>query len=128
MLIDNSIILIAEDEEINFLYIDILIKKKYPDIQTFRAKNGQEAVDFCFENNNIALVFMDIKMPVMNGYDATCKIKKLKKNIPVIALTAYSSDEDREYAEKIGFDEYLTKPIDKQKFFSIINENISSQN
>ena len=128
MEVSGKKILVVEDEEINFLYIDILIKRKYPELEIFRAKNGQEAIDICEIHNNIALVFMDLKMPIMNGYDATSKIKELNKDLPIIALTAYCSPKDKAHAIEIGFDEYLTKPIDKKKFFSIINDNLSSQN
>lgn len=126
MLSCKNKILVAEDEEINFLYIDILIKKKYPNLKIIHAKDGLEAVELFSLESNIGLVFMDIKMPKMNGYEAMAKIKSLKKSIPVIALTAYSSEDDVEYGMKVGFDEYLTKPIDKQRFFSIIKNNFSS--
>lgn len=121
-------ILIAEDEEINFLYIDILIKKEYPNMQVLHAKNGEEAVEFFKKNRGINLIVMDIKMPKMNGYEATDEIKKINQDIPVFALTAYSTEEDRKQAMKFGFQEFLTKPLNKKKLLSIIKDNITTAN
>ncbi|MBN2893886.1 MAG: response regulator [Bacteroidales bacterium] len=125
---NNFKILVAEDEEINFLYIDILIKKEYPHLQIIHAKNGQEAVDFCKSDAQIKLVFMDIKMPVMNGYEATNLIKKLNNHLPIVALTAYSTDDDKKQAMQTGFIDFLTKPINKKKFLTIIKDNLPSSN
>ena len=87
--------LIAEDGEINFLFLKtILTKIKEYDFIIHRAKNGKEAVQSCTENKEIDLVFMDIKMPLMNGYDATRKIKKIRPELPIIAQTAYSTKGD----------------------------------
>lgn len=120
---DPPRILIAEDEEINFIYIDLLIKNKFPDVKIIHAKNGQEAINFCQRDKLIALIFMDIKMPLMNGFEATIEIKKFDPDIPIVALTAYTTDEDKKEAKRVGIDEFLSKPVEKQKIFSII-ENI----
>jgi len=120
-------ILIAEDEEINFVYIDLLIKNKYPDLRIIHAKNGQEAVDYCQRDKFIKLVFMDIKMPMMNGYEATTEIKEFEPDLPIIALTAYSTSEDREEAKRVGLDYFLSKPVEKRKIFSIIDNVLFSE-
>lgn len=113
-------ILIAEDEEINFVYIDLLIKNKFPNIKIIHAKNGQEAVNYCHKDKFIKLVFMDIKMPLMNGFEATTEIKMFKPDLPIIALTAYTTDVDKREALRVGIDEFLSKPVEKQKIFSVI--------
>jgi CheY-like chemotaxis protein len=86
-----------------------------------RASNGQEAIDICIYNNDINLVFMDIKMPVLDGYQAFEIIKKIKPSLPVIAQTAHSSSEEREKIEQAGFTDYITKPIDKEKIFELLD-------
>ncbi len=117
-------ILIAEDEEINFVYIDLLIKNEFKNINIIHAKNGKEAIDIFKTEKNIKLIFMDIKMPLVNGFEATSEIKKINKNIPVIALTAYTTEEDKQEAEKVGVDEFLSKPAEKSTIFSLIRKAI----
>ncbi|MBN2663147.1 MAG: response regulator [Bacteroidales bacterium] len=121
-------ILIAEDEEINFVYIDLLIKNKFQNVKIIHAKNGQEAVNFCQKDKYIKLVFMDIKMPLMNGFEATTEIKKFYPDLPIIALTAYTSDEDKKEAQRVGIDEFMSKPVEKQKLFSIIQNILFNEN
>ena len=119
-------IMIVEDEEINFIFLDMLIKKKYPEIEIIHAKNGKEAIEFA-DQKDIALIFMDLKMPVMNGFEATREILKINPDIPIVALTAYSTEEDREAALNSGCIEFITKPIDKNKIFELIESYISKK-
>ena len=95
-------ILIAEDNDSNFI-----LKRSY---QFLRAKNGQEAVDLVGKNE-YALVLMDIKMPVMGGLEATKKIKEIRPELPIIAVTANAFDSDRQAAFDAGCDDFLSKPI-----------------
>ncbi|WP_299313630.1 transporter substrate-binding domain-containing protein [uncultured Aquimarina sp.] len=128
---EKHIILIAEDGETNFLFLKtILTKMNEYDFTIYRAKNGQEAVTICQENNNIDLVLMDIKMPIMDGYDATSYIKKIRPNLPVIAQTAYSIEEDVQKALDAGCDDFVSKPVDRKvlkpmlnKYFPILKRN-----
>ena len=106
----TTTILVAEDEQLNYLFLsEILQGEKY---QVIHALNGKEAVDIIYANDKIDLVLMDIKMPVMNGYDATKEIKKRKPHIPIIAVTAFALEEEKEMAFEAGCDDYLSKPID----------------
>ncbi|MFV8269786.1 ATP-binding protein [Flavobacterium sp. GT2N3] len=116
---DNEIILVAEDDSINFLLLKKIIELKNHTV--LRAKNGQEAVDICTENPNITMVFMDIKMPILDGYQAFEKIKVIKPELPVIAQTAYSSFEDKEKMMQLGFMDCITKPLDKEKVFELLD-------
>jgi signal transduction histidine kinase/CheY-like chemotaxis protein len=116
---DNEIILVAEDDTINFLLLRKIIESKNHTV--LRAKNGQEAVDICKENPNITLVFMDIKMPILDGYQAFEKIKVIKPELPVVAQTAYSSFEDKEKMMQFGFMDCITKPLDKEKVFELLD-------
>lgn len=120
-------ILVAEDEEVNYLYLEALLKK-YTGAKILHAKNGQEAVDFCNENPSISIVLMDIKMPVLNGLDATQQIKQRNPGLPIIAQTAYSSDSDRELAILKGCDDFISKPLSKEKLFKLMEKYLDTFN
>jgi PAS domain S-box-containing protein len=110
-------VLIAEDEEANFFYIKELLTKTNANI--YHAWNGRDAVEY-FTNNKVDLVIMDIKMPEMDGYEATRQIKKISNKIPIIAQTAYAMADDRSKALDAGCDYYVSKPINKQIFLVLI--------
>jgi len=115
-------ILIVEDDEVNYLYLDTLLENSQLDCKVLHAKNGKEAVEICNNNTEIGIVLMDLKLPVMNGYETTKKIKKLFPNIPVIAQTAYSTKEEKEQAFLVGCDDFISKPIDNEEFNKVINK------
>ncbi|MFV8333919.1 ATP-binding protein [Flavobacterium sp. GSP14] len=115
----KEIVLIAEDDGINFMLLKKIIQSKNHTV--IRAKNGQEAVDICANNPNISVVFMDIRMPVLNGFEAYEKIKVFRPELPVIAQTAYSSFEDKEKIMKMGFVDCITKPLDKEKVYEVLD-------
>ena len=107
----NKVILIVDDEEVNYLILNELLTVW--GATTLWAKNGKEAVDLVNSiNQNIDAVLMDIRMPVMDGYAATMEIKQINPKIPIIAQTAYASEEDRLKAEAAGCNGYITKPIE----------------
>jgi PAS domain S-box-containing protein len=121
-------ILVVEDEEVNYLYIKALFKNKTDgNYKLIHAKNGKEAVEICMANNNIDLVLMDIKMPIMNGHEATEKIKEKFPNLPVIAQTAYSTESDKHLALKHRCDDFVTKPIDKEKLFRLMDKHLTGK-
>ncbi len=113
-------ILIAEDEDINYNLLETIIKPTGAVI--IRAKTGQEAVDVCLGNKKIHIVLMDIKMPDMNGLEATKKIKNIHKNLPVIAQTAYAMSTDEDNCLRAGCDAYLSKPLKVEEILSVINQ------
>jgi len=114
-------ILIVEDDEINSLFIETVINKEIGEkVKILHAKNGRDAISFCKDNSDINLILMDIKMPIMNGYEATKKIKKINPNIPIIAQTAYSTDIDRRNAVEAGCDDFITKPTGRKTINKII--------
>ncbi len=113
-------LLIAEDEDDNYFFIDRLLKNTRLNI--IRVKNGLEAVKCCAENENINLVLMDIKMPLMNGYDALKEIRGLRKELPVIAQTAYAQDNDIKKMKAAGFTDIITKPITNNLLLSMISD------
>jgi PAS domain S-box-containing protein len=105
-------ILVAEDEDSNF----ILLAEYLSDlnVKIIRAINGFDAVEICKSNNSIDLVLMDIKMPIMDGYEATRQIREFNKDIPVIAQTAYYSDIDKKRAMECGCTDFISKPIKQE--------------
>jgi CheY-like chemotaxis protein len=109
-IIEQPVLLIAEDDESNFFVLEVVIKKT-TGAKVIRARNGKEAVDFCRENPSISLVLMDIKMPVMDGLEATKIIKSFRPDLPVIAITAYAMSGDEQKAIAAGCNDYLAKPV-----------------
>ena len=123
--IKNLKILIAEDEPIVNEYLKILLENISSTI--LYTKTGIETVDMCKENPDIDLIIMDIKMPGMNGYEATRQIRKFNKNVAIIAQTAYALTGDREKAIEAGCDEYIAKPFDKNKLMGVITKHMSQK-
>jgi signal transduction histidine kinase/ActR/RegA family two-component response regulator len=116
-------ILIAEDEEVNYMFLEIILKEKLQlKCELLHAKDGVEAVEICKTNSDIKMVLMDIKMPVMNGYEATQKIKEMYPNLPIIAQTAYLTKGGKEKAFAAGCDDFMSKPIKKDLLRSLINK------
>jgi len=120
---DENVILIAEDDNINFLLFQKMMQGKNHRI--IRAVNGQEAVEICLNNPNIDLVLMDIKMPIMDGFQAMERIMPMRPNLPIIAQTAYSSSDDKIKIEEAGFSDYITKPLNRERLFELINKYLN---
>jgi CheY-like chemotaxis protein len=111
-------ILVAEDETNNFLLInELLVEMK---LNVIRAETGLEVMNKCSAGNLPDLILMDIKMPVMDGIEATKKIKKLHPGLPVIVLTAYALEVDKKRIFESGCDDYLVKPIQYQMLFETL--------
>ena len=115
----DKVILIAEDVESNFFLLQTILKKT--GVLLKWAKNGKEAIEMCRDNADIDLVLMDIQMPVINGYDSTREIKKIRPSLPVIAQTAYAMSGEKEKSIDAGCDDYITKPLKKKDLFQHIN-------
>ncbi len=115
-------ILIAEDNDSNFLYINELLKSKKANIT--RTVNGIETINILKTNTNFDIILLDIRMPIVDGIATLKEIKKLNIKIPVIAQTAYASDDERSKYIKLGFDDYISKPINSKKLFEILKKFI----
>lgn len=115
-------LLIAEDEEYVFEYLNLVLLKT--EISIKWAKNGKEAVDFCKENQHFDTILMDINMPIMDGYQATKEIKHLFPNIPIIAQTAFAIKGDKEKMITAGCDDYISKPIDKDLLLALLKKHL----
>lgn len=116
----NVTILVVEDVEFNYLLIDEILAPT--SARVIWAKNGVEAVKVIEDKTHVDLILMDVKMPVMNGYDASKLIVKINSNIPIIAQTAYAMKGDRKKIFEDGFKGYISKPIDKMVLYQILYE------
>ena len=116
-------LLLAEDDFANAEYVKLVMR--HQNISVIHAKNGSEAVDLFKNTPLVDIILMDIKMPIMDGYEATREIRKLNLNIPVIALTAFALDGDREKALNAGCTDYLTKPVSKDILLSVIGSYLA---
>jgi CheY-like chemotaxis protein len=119
----NKTILVVEDEEINFFYIKEAVEGS--NVNLIYANNGLAAIKICKEKP-IDLILMDIKMPVMSGYEATEKTKQICPKVPVIAQTAYSLSGEKKKSIEAGCDGYLSKPISPDMLVNTISRFIDS--
>jgi signal transduction histidine kinase/ActR/RegA family two-component response regulator len=113
-------ILIAEDENSNYLFLKALLNKYNPGLNIIHAVDGQQAIEKCLHDLSVNLVLMDIKMPVKDGYEASRIIKEFRPDLPIIAQTAYSI-KDKTKARIAGFDNYITKPIKKEVLIPLLS-------
>ena len=121
---NNRVVLITEDEEVNFYYLKTLFKRT--EAKIIRARNGKEAVDIINKyEGKIDLILMDLNMPVMDGYEAMRIIKSRQPDIPIIAQTAYTLTEDRNKCMQAGFNDYIAKPINRLALFRLVSETLS---
>lgn len=102
-------LLIAEDEDTNFIYLETALQKTK--INVLRASDGKEAVEIARIAPGLDLILMDMKMPKMNGLEATRSIKSFRKDVTIIAQTAFAMEEDRRNCTAVGCDDFLAKPI-----------------
>jgi CheY-like chemotaxis protein len=117
-------ILVVEDEDSNYLLMETILKSCKANV--FRANDGISAVEMIRKNGqHIDLILMDIKIPGINGFEATREIKKIKSTIPVIAQTAYAMAGEREKCLNAGCDDYIAKPIDRNNLINKINRFFS---
>ena len=116
---NRKLILVAEDIQSNYLLISASLQKDY---DLIRAVNGKEAVEIVRTVPGIDLVLMDMKMPETDGMTATREIRTFNKKLPIIALTAYAFDTDKQAALAAGCNDYLVKPIDKVKLRAVLQK------
>ena len=116
-------ILVADDDEVTHIYLSKLFEDKCK--KMLFANNGKKAVELFQSHPDIDLILMDIKMPVMDGYSATIKIKGMSKEVIVVAQTAYALASDRQKALAAGCDDYLAKPLMKKDLFPVIEKFFS---
>jgi CheY-like chemotaxis protein len=115
-------ILVVEDEEANYIYLKKALAKTKANIVW--ARNGLEAVKLFEETAEFDLVLMDIKMPQMDGFEATMRIKAMKPNQLIIAQTAYARPEDKHKFSLAGFDDYILKPVKQIDLISLLEKHL----
>lgn len=120
----NKAILVVEDDPINYQYIEALLAES--GLSLIHAKTGEEAIKICQTIYKIDLVLMDIQLPFMSGYEATQKIKSFRKELPIIAQTAYVLNDDRLKAIMVGCDFFISKPIDPEELYSVISKYLDT--
>jgi len=116
---NNSKILIVEDDDVSLNYLESVLKQY--NLEVLIARNGMEAVETFQNNEEIILIFMDIKMPVMDGHTAAKKIKDLNPDIPIVAQTAFALKAERKKFNSV-FDDYLTKPLNLNRVLETVNK------
>lgn len=119
-------VLVAEDDLISFLYLKNIFNSD--NFILLHAKNGKEAVEMVRITTDIDIVLMDIKMPVMDGMQATKQIKQFRPNLPIIAQTAFAFNEEKDVIMGFGFDDYITKPIKKRILLELFEKYSSVEN
>ena len=115
-------LLIAEDEELNYkLFFEMF---KPTGIDLHRAENGKIALELYNGTEDFDIIILDLKMPEMDGMQVFSKIREVNKEIPILAVTAFGLEEEKEKCEAIGFNKYFSKPVNKKELFTTIDQYI----
>ncbi len=113
-------VLIAEDEDSNYKYLEIVLR--HTGIRIFRARNGHEVLSLYQEHPGMDLILMDIKMPELDGLETTRQIRQVDQQIPIVALTAYAMSDDRDISLQAGCNDYIAKPVRKSRIISVLKQ------
>lgn len=116
-------VLIVEDDETNLIYLQLVLKDL--NIELLNAVSGQAAVETFEQNQDIELILMDIRLPGMDGYEATSMIRKMNKDVVIIAQTAYAFSSDKDKAIESGCNDYVSKPIRREELLKKINHYLN---
>ena len=119
---EGKTILVAEDDNVNYVILHNALQKTKAKI--IRVKNGKEAINECKSNSNIDIVLMDIKMPIMDGIEATSQIKIINNDLPIIVQTSFTMSSEKEKSFKAGCDDYISKPVNEKELYATINKYI----
>lgn len=120
--LEGQTILIAEDNPSSYKLLEIMLAKE--NVNIINSISGTETIEKLKQNPTISLILMDIKMPDMDGFEATREIRKFNETIPIIGQSAYALKGDREKAIEAGCNDYITKPINKQTLLKLVNKYI----
>lgn len=116
----QQVVLVAEDDDSNYKYIEILLKKA--SFKVLRSNNGLETIEICRNVPQITILLTDMKMPGMDGLESTRQIRKMLPQLPIIALSGLISSEDENAARLAGCNDYIIKPVSKTKLLETINK------
>ncbi len=117
-------ILVVDDTPTNFMLIKTALRST--GLKIIWAKNGLEAIEICDTDPNIELVLMDIRMPVMDGYEASERIRKIRPDLPIIAQTSYAMQGDKEQSLMAGCTDYISKPLNLDNLKAIITKYLNT--
>lgn len=115
---ENITILIGEDEPVNYKLLEMILMKTKA--RLLHGNTGAEVVEILKANPQVSLILMDIKMPDLDGVEATLEIRKFNPEIPIIAQTAYALEEEKTKCMESGFNGYVTKPINRKNLISLM--------
>jgi CheY-like chemotaxis protein len=119
----NKTLLVAEDEAISRMYLaEILRDKKF---KVLEAEDGEEAVELCKKHPEIDLVLMDVKMPVLDGYQAAKQIREFRPDLLMILQTAFVSDKSEKEELKGLFQDIIQKPVNEKHLYMILDRHLS---
>ncbi|MDD6211043.1 MAG: response regulator [Bacteroidales bacterium] len=121
---EKPLILIAEDTQYNYMLLEVILKKYY---RLLHAHDGVEAVSM-YEKHKPDIILMDVKMPEMDGFEATQQIRMLSPDVPIIVISAFTFDSDIKRMYDAGCNDYVTKPVDSLKLRALISKYLSKQN
>jgi len=121
--LNNQVVLLAEDHRNNQYVLSKMLE--VAGVRSVTASNGLEAVEVIRTNKSVSLALLDLKMPLMDGYQAMKEIRKIRPDVVIIAQTAYALQGDREKIIEAGFDDYLAKPITLDDLRSVIYKYLS---
>ena len=116
----GGVILLAEDDQVSFMVMKRMLVKE--NFEVLQSVDGLDTIEMLHNNPHISLILMDIKMPILNGFEATREIRKFNKTIPIIAQTAYALSGDREKSLEAGCNDYISKPIRQADLISMIRK------
>lgn len=119
-------VLLVDDDPINLQLLEKFLRDSVAQLTTVKAKNGVEAIEYYRQDPSFDMVLMDLKMPLMNGFEATKIIRELNKEIPIIAQTAYAMHQDKEKALNEGCNDYLSKPLNKMLFYKTLDKYLKA--
>lgn len=116
----EKILIVAEDDEISQLFLETILTSHFR--QVIYVASGRETINACREHPEVDIILMDIKMPDIDGYEATRQIRQFNKKVRIIAQTAFGLSGDKEKALAAGCDDYISKPINKEELFEKIQK------
>jgi len=121
----DKLVLVVEDNEISFKLIHAVLTQVKTNI--VRASNGKEAIEACLAEIHYDLVLMDMQMPEVDGLEATRRIKQIRPELPIVATTANTYDENYIACREAGCDGFLTKPLQFRKMFELMQSLFDKQ-
>ena len=119
----KSKILVVEDDDMNYYLIYFLLSNH--NVELIHARDGLQAINKFNENPDISVILMDLKLPIINGFDVTKKIRSINAQVPIIAVTSYSGIDDSQKALQSGCNDFIMKPVNKTVLFDVIGKYIS---